>query len=465
VRRRYSGYGHYRRRRRIWPLFVVLLLLLGAAGYFVYSSPRFERVKPTIKTPDIIYAGSKKPIRVILEDNRALGQYQVLFGDGQRTIVAASGSFDLPMKRTEISVTVPPQVEEGREDAPWRMRVVLKDKSLWNYIGDNIAIRTVKVVADTKPPVITLIAKSATMARGGSALVIFKAEDANLKECYLLSGGIKFKAVPYRKKGYFAALIAWPFQKKRMDIAIVATDIGGNSTQKKVTFPKVHRNYKVSQIVVSDRFLDGKIVQVAQRDPQASKVKGKLSRFKAVNETMRISNETLIHKFARRTPKALEAPWKVRAFYPLKGAKLVADFGDERHYFYRDKSREISRSYHVGYDFASTRHAPIISSNPGTVVFAGYNGIYGKMPLIDHGFGLYTLYGHCSRILVEEGEEVEAGQTIARTGSTGLALGDHLHFGILVQGVEVWPMDWMKGNWIKKNIDKVFEKADRIIGP
>jgi len=142
----------------------------------------------------------------------------------------------------------------------------------------------------------------------------------------------------------------------------------------------------------------------------------------------------------------------------------VADFGDERHYFYRDKTKEISQSYHVGYDFASTKHAPIISSNRGLVVFADRNGIYGKMPLIDHGFGLYTLYGHCSKVLVEEGEEVEAGQVIARTGMTGLALGDHLHFGILIQGVEVWPMDWMKQNWIKKNIDKVFQKADRIIG-
>ena len=462
MRRRYST--GYRRKKSIWPKLMIILLLLGAAGYFVYTSPRFERIKPKISAPKVVYAGTKKPIKIMLEDNFALGQYQVLFDDGKRHIIAASGSFDLPIKQTEIAVTVPPQIEEGKEDAKWQMRIIVKDKSLWNYIGDNITIKKVPVVADTKPPKLSLLAKSATMARGGSALVIFKAEDANLKETYVLSGGIKFKAVPYRKKGYYATLIAWPFQKKRINIFVVATDIGGNISKKKVTFPKVHRKYKVSQIVVSDRFLDGKIAEVAKKDPKASKVRGKLQRFKAVNEGMRISNENLIHTFAKRVPKALQKPWKVHAFYPLKSAKLVADFGDERHYFYRDKSREISQSYHVGYDFASTRHAPIISSNKGTVVFAGYNGIYGNMPIIDHGFGLYTLYGHCSRILVEEGEEVEAGQIIARTGMTGLALGDHLHFGMLVQGIEVWPMDWMKENWIKKNIDKVFQKADRIIG-
>ena len=462
MRRRYSV--GYRRKKSIWPKFLILLLLLGAAGYFIYTSPKFERVKPTITAPKIVYAGAKKPLKVMLEDNQALGQYQAFFSDGSHNIIAASGSFDMLMKKTEIAITVPPQIEESKEGTVWKLTIIVKDKSLWNYIGDNVAITHLDVVADTKPPVVSLLAKSTTMARGGSALIIFRAEDANLKEAYIVAGGIKFEAVPYRKKGYYAALIAWPFQKKKIDIFVVATDIGGNKVKKKVIFPKVHRQYKVSQIVVSDRFLDGKIVEVAKKDPKASKIRGRLRRFKAVNETMRINNEKLIHKFASPLPKALSSAWKIKAFYPLKSAKLVADFGDERHYFYKDKSKEISTSYHVGYDFASTRHAPIISSNKGEVVFARLNGIYGNMPMIDHGFGLYTLYGHCSKMLVEEGEEVARGQTIARTGMTGLALGDHLHFGVLVQGVEVWPMDWMKSNWIKKNIDKVFQKADRIIG-
>lgn len=460
MRRRYSR--GYRRKKSIWPTLTVLLVLLAATGYFIWSSPRFERIKPHISAPKIVYAGQKAPLKVVLEDNQALGQYQAYFSDGSRNIIAASGRFDMPMKKTEIIIPFPAQMEEA--EGHWKLTIIVKDKSLWNYIGDNIATKTVDVVADTKPPFVAVIAKSETMARGGSALVVFKAKDANLKETYVLSGGIKFKATPYRKEGYFATLIAWPFQKKRIEIFVVATDIAGNKTRKKVTLPKVRRQYKVSKIVVSDRFLNGKIVEVASKDSRASRIKGKLSRFRAVNETMRINNEKHIHLLAKKiTPKEI-VHWKVRPFYPLKSAKLVADFGDERHYFYKNKEREISHSYHVGYDFASTRHAPIVSSNKGTVVNASENGIYGKMPMIDHGFGLYTLYGHCSRMLVEEEEEVVAGQQIARTGTTGLALGDHLHFGVLVQGVEVWPMDWMKGNWIRKNIDKVFRKADKIIG-
>lgn len=117
----------------------------------------------------------------------------------------------------------------------------------------------------------------------------------------------------------------------------------------------------------------------------------------------------------------------------------------------------------MGYDLASTKMASIRSSNAGTVVYANENGIYGNMPMIDHGLGLYSLYGHCSQLLVKEGDEVKAGQVIAKTGSTGLALGDHLHFGLLVQGVEVRPVEWFDGGWIRKNIDNVFKEADKII--
>jgi murein DD-endopeptidase MepM/ murein hydrolase activator NlpD len=109
--------------------------------------------------------------------------------------------------------------------------------------------------------------------------------------------------------------------------------------------------------------------------------------------------------------------------------------------------------------------ADIVSSNPGKVVFADENGIYGNMPMIDHGLGLYTLYGHCSQILVKEGDEVDAGEVIAKTGMTGLALGDHLHFGMVIQGIEVRPVEWFDQKWITKFVDNVFKEADRIIAP
>ena len=96
-------------------------------------------------------------------------------------------------------------------------------------------------------------------------------------------------------------------------------------------------------------------------------------------------------------------------------------------------------------------------------MFADFNGLYGNMPVIYHGLGLYTLYGHCSTLYVNEGDEISPKQVIAKTGKTGYAMGDHLHFGVLVQGIEVRPQEWMDKKWIKLNIYNVIKTANKLI--
>jgi murein DD-endopeptidase MepM/ murein hydrolase activator NlpD len=107
--------------------------------------------------------------------------------------------------------------------------------------------------------------------------------------------------------------------------------------------------------------------------------------------------------------------------------------------------------------------AAIKPQNGGEVVFADFNGLYGNMPMIYHGLGLYTLYGHCSSLHVEKGDKIQPLQTIANTGKSGYAMGDHLHFGVLVQGIEVRPQEWMDKHWIKLNITKIIKTAKKMI--
>ena len=461
--RRYNRYRP-RRRRKVWPwlLFIVLLLGGGLWGLTQYL-PQFERIPPRITAPEATFWSVDVPIKVTLSDNRGLSEYQAILTNGQANIMVASNHFMIPMKSTEVAFQMPKSAAKKIAHGTWKLLIQARDTSLINKLFDNSTVATVRIEADTQPPVVTLLAKSPTMARGGSALAVFKAEDINLKEVYVVAGGRRFTPQVYHKKPYYATLIAWPFRKKRLGAVIVAVDRADNKTVKKFGFPVVYKRYKVSWIHASDRFINGRITYVAKLDPRFAHIANPLDRFRAVNETMRLDNEKRIHALASAIHKKTITHWKMHPFYPLKSAKLVADFGDERHYYYNDPKKEVSRSYHLGYDLASVRHAPIIASNAGKVLYAVKNGIYGNMPMIDHGFGLVTLYGHCSRILVEKGDEVTAGQMIARTGKTGLALGDHLHFGVLVHGIEVWPMDWMKGNWIHKNIDQIFKKADKLI--
>jgi murein DD-endopeptidase MepM/ murein hydrolase activator NlpD len=107
--------------------------------------------------------------------------------------------------------------------------------------------------------------------------------------------------------------------------------------------------------------------------------------------------------------------------------------------------------------------AVIKPQNGGKVVHADYNGLYGNMPMIDHGLGLYTIYGHCSSINVSNGDVISPNTELAHTGTSGYAMGDHLHFGVLVQGVEVRPEEWMDKQWIQLNIYDIIQEAKKII--
>jgi murein DD-endopeptidase MepM/ murein hydrolase activator NlpD len=86
------------------------------------------------------------------------------------------------------------------------------------------------------------------------------------------------------------------------------------------------------------------------------------------------------------------------------------------------------------------------------VVFAEYLGIYGNMVILDHGQGLFSLYSHLSSISVAVGDEVNMGAVLGRSGVSGMAGGDHLHFSMLVNGVFVDPIAWWDESWLAINI-------------
>jgi murein DD-endopeptidase MepM/ murein hydrolase activator NlpD len=101
------------------------------------------------------------------------------------------------------------------------------------------------------------------------------------------------------------------------------------------------------------------------------------------------------------------------------------------------------REFHTGVDLAGPIGSPIVAADGGTVSFAGYHGSYGKCIIIDHGNGIQTLYGHCSKLLVTKGEKVSKGELIAKVGSTGRSTGPHCHFEVRVNGNDVNPMRYI----------------------
>jgi murein DD-endopeptidase MepM/ murein hydrolase activator NlpD len=119
----------------------------------------------------------------------------------------------------------------------------------------------------------------------------------------------------------------------------------------------------------------------------------------------------------------------------------------------------VDTQIHFGYDLAATRQGPVPAANSGVVVHAGPLSIYGNAVVIDHGMGLQTLYGHLSSIEVKEGDQVAKEQELGRSGSTGLALGDHLHYEVLINGVSVTPLEWWDGKWIRDHVGRPLREA------
>jgi murein DD-endopeptidase MepM/ murein hydrolase activator NlpD len=112
----------------------------------------------------------------------------------------------------------------------------------------------------------------------------------------------------------------------------------------------------------------------------------------------------------------------------------------------------VDRQVHLGFDLAVTANVPIVAAERGTIVHASDLGIYGNCVVIDHGLGVQSLYGHLSSIGVKVGDMVAKGAEVGRSGMTGLAGGDHLHFTMLVGGQQVTPVDWWSGQWYEDRV-------------
>jgi len=438
---------------------------LAAGAWYIYTAPEFERVAPKIESKKHVFWNRKDPLRIRVSDNVSLNSYKVTLSDGTKSVIIDQNFFNKGTKEQVIKVKYPKGKVLNPKAKEYKLTVTVGDSSMWNMMDGNKASKTIDVTIDYKRPNVNILANSRMINQGGSGLIVFQADDDNMDELYVLANKNKFKPQPYKKEGYYAVLVAWPFTEDSFDAKIVATDFAKNRREVHVPFYHGNPRYKTSYIRATDKFIEGKITDLASSDPEYAEIKDKLKKLKAINETMRLKNEALIHKLSKHVSDEMLNSWKIKKFYPLRNGKKVASFGDHRYYYYGSKDNIVSESYHVGYDLASNSMANIKASNPGKVVFADENGIYGNMPLIDHGLGLYTLYGHCSQLLVNEGDEVHTGQTIAKTGMTGLAMGDHLHFGILVQGIEVRPREWFDKSWINKFINNVFKQADTIISP
>ena len=440
---------------------LIIFLLLIAGAFFIYSSKMFERNAPKILTENTIYWNLKKPLDILISDDSGVKFANATLSDGKNSIVVANIVYKKPLKEVHFLIK-PPKNSFIYKKKHFTLNIQSIDTSKWNFFSGNSTSKKVNIIIDLKRPILYTVNSSYGIRRGGSAIVVFKASDPNLKSLYITTPfGKKFIPTPFYKKDYYISLLAWPIQEKKFRANIIAVDKAGNISRAHIPlFLKANR-FRKEKIKIKDSFLNNKIADFISDVAPKISTKPPLEQFIYVENQERKINEDLISKITSKTDTNLIKNFYLKPFHPLSNAAVVAHFGDFRTYYY--KGKKITTSYHLGIDLASISRAKIKSSNKGVVAFAKFNGIYGNNILIYHGLGLYSLYGHCSEFLVHEGETVKRGQIIARTGKTGMALGDHLHFGIVVQGITVAPKEWFDRHWMKLNIFNVIKDAKKII--
>ena len=430
-----------RMKRFKWVALIFPIIILVGAGTWLILV-KFEWEKPTIQLlSDSRYVGQKLSLEV--EDQKSgVAEIRVDAVQQGKTTTILAERFPKETHRVEKAIVMRP-LPQGLKEGEAQIRISALDHS-WN--GGNPVVLEKNVIIDTIPPQMAVLGTLHYVNQGGTGLVTYQTSEETPVNG-VQAGDLFFpgySAGKDRYLAYFAVLYNVP---PGVPVSVVGEDQAGNRA--KIGFRPVikPKGFKKEKIQITEAFLQSVVPYFTERDPN---LKGTLlDIFLTVNGKQREVDHQGIKKLCQNTePRPL---WS-GAFLRLPNSKPMASFGEDRTYWYGGK--QVDRQIHLGVDLASTAHSAIPAANSGKVIFTGPLGIYGNTVLIDHGCGLFSMYSHLSRIETEVKKEVKKGETLGRTGSTGLAGGDHLHYSMLVHGVFVNPIEWWDEHWIKDNVEK-----------
>jgi murein DD-endopeptidase MepM/ murein hydrolase activator NlpD len=174
-----------------------------------------------------------------------------------------------------------------------------------------------------------------------------------------------------------------------------------------------------------------------ERQSYLAKIESEKAQYEKALDEMEAQSKALERVIAELQAKEGLPSRELSMIWPVTGYWISSYYG-WRHHPILGYDR-----FHSGIDYAAGYNVPIKAAESGRVIFSGVNGGYGNCVIIDHGGGVSTLYAHCNKLLVKQGDIVVKGQQIALVGSTGLSTGPHLHFEVRVNGQTTDPLNWL----------------------
>ena len=440
-----------RGRGKRW-LWLTILIAGGAAALVTFRVGSQPSIQIEPQMPGI---GRRTPIAVeMTEPSRGLARVQVEFVQGDRAEVLVEHVYETrpawkfwgPAKKHEsILIEVGSETIEGLATGEATIRASAWPASTWLRHPD-AQIQELVLPVRLTPPAIGLRSRQHYVAQGGAGVVVYSVGPSAIEDGVRVGDWwFPGSALPDSADGGRFALFAVPFDLEDPNQLVVeATDDVGNTGTVSFVDQYFPKPFRQDTIEVSDSFMERVVPPIMGNTPGVEDQGNLLDNYLWVNRELRKRNAAQLKELADASRQ--EFLWET-PFVPMSNAQVMSSFADRRTYLYQ--GREVDQQDHLGFDLASVRHADIQASNSGQVVLARYFGIYGNAVAIDHGYGLMSLYGHLSSIAVEEGQSVERGQVLGRSGETGLAGGDHLHFTLLVGGQPVNPVEWWDSAWIR----------------
>ncbi|MDX1648520.1 MAG: M23 family metallopeptidase [Myxococcota bacterium] len=437
---------------RAWGV-ILLLALAIVAGTAVWL--RCEGVPPEVEAPEALAVG-RDGVRVTVAARdprsgvkRLAVRLRHAGGEAVLEEVERPGN---PFTGAALRPAPPVEVEIdpkalGLEDGDAFLVVEAVDWSWADLLRGNRTVVEVPLRIDTRPPRLAVETGLTYLRRGGAGAVVYTLSEETARDGVQV-GESFFAGHPHPDGGERrrVALFAVPRDAPEdPSIRVVAEDAAGNRGQAGWATRLRERSFDDVPIHLSEGFLRGKVMSLAmeldveEEDPVAA--------FQVINREVRAANEARIREITRDS--ADEPLWD-GAFLQMRNSAVTSRFAEHRRYLV--DGRQVSEAIHYGYDLASTAGAPIEASNAGRVIFAGPLGIYGNTVVLDHGLGLFSLYGHLASIEVSEDDRVAKGGRLGVSGETGLAGGDHLHFAVMVGDHYVDPKEWWDPKWVREKI-------------
>lgn len=426
------------KRKTLAALLIIVIVLLGVGIYILLK----DSTGPVISlSPETGRVSPKSAFTLNIEDPSGLKDVTVRSVQGEiRSVVFNQKEFN----GTSANLTFTLGDSTKLHDGAFEMEVIGRDASLAGFGQGNPTTQRYEFIYDTQPPRVSILNPKNYLRKGGAGCLVYTVSKDVLKSGVMVGDHL----FPGYKTpgGEYVCLFVFPYDADTEEYSptLYVEDYAGNEISRKFIYTRINRKFKNDTLNLPQSFLDDVSTEFYSEFPGEM---SSLDRYLKVNRELRDRNAQTLAALGQQT--ATVALWQ-GPFTRLPNSAPRAGFADHRTYMYQ--GQPVDEQTHLGVDLASLAQSNIPAANAGRVIFASDLGIYGLAVVIDHGLGLQTLYAHMSHIDVAVGQDVAKDEIIGQTGITGLAAGDHLHFGVLVSGVPVTPIEWWDNHWLKDNI-------------